>query len=772
MWQFGFPSLTWGFLLVVAPLLIHLIQLLRHRRIKWAAMDFLLESYRRRRTWVWLRQFLLLASRMAAMALLILLLAQWMPQSGLLGRWSGASSHHYILLDDSFSMTERGSGRPSAFELALSSIQQICQPSNNDASVRRVTLLRFSRAQQAAGRLPAAEQVQQIADLNGQRIDVQFEKVWEEVRRGLVPSQYASQPLAALELVRQLVADEPHTTNLVHVVSDFRRFPWENPADLRNALAQLQAAGAQIEFIHCARQALPNLAISYMAPEPGPRAAGVPLFVRIDVTNYSEQPARNVQLRVRSRFFDSSAPAAPGQSEGVVEDLPVELIDVIPPGQTASRRVQVHFPQTGMHAVEAFLPEDAVAADNRRWCVIEFLDGEPILVVDGDAQQRHAFYLEAIFQPGTLARTGVQPVTKPVEYLRDVPPEELARYASIYLLDVPRLDERSVAKLEQFVSDGGGLAVFVGPNVDPKFYTQRLYRDGDGLLPLALEQQELMPPEVEGEPDVNVDLVDHPIFKDLLAGRNPLIRLIRVERYFAPPAGWRPAEGSTVRLIAQLRSRHPFLVEKSFGSGRVVLCTSTYAPLWNDMVLGPNALLALQLQAYLAQGRRRQPEFRVGDELLVERPANDYLPQVQWVLPDSNGIPRRVVQAQWDAPSDAQGWARTALANGTGSGNTGNSGIYEVWLYRVDGALDVRRFAVNVDPRESDMTLVAMRPLLEGLAPARIEWRYADQAAWLAWNPTRLPPQTGLWVLLLVLLMAEQLLAYATSYHPPQGSRL
>jgi hypothetical protein len=35
--------------------------------------------------------------------------------------------------------------------------------------------------------------------------------------------------------------------------------------------------------------------------------------------------------------------------------------------------------------------------------------------------------------------------------------------------------------------------------------------------------------------------------------------------------------------------------------GRVVVFTSTYAPLWNDLVLGPNALIAYSLQAYLAQ---------------------------------------------------------------------------------------------------------------------------------------------------------------------------
>ncbi len=768
MWQFAFPSLTWGFLLVTTPLVIHLIQLLRHRRVRWAAMEFLLESYRRHRTWVWLRQFLLLALRMALLALLVLLLAQWIPQGGLLGRLGRSATHHYILLDDSLSMTERGSGRQSAFEVALGAIQQLCQVSSQEAASRRVTLIRFSRAAQGGEQIPAREAVEQIADLNAQPVDAQFEQRWEEVRRQLEPSERAATPLAALKLVRQLIGDQTHVTSIVHVVSDFRRFPWENTADVRAVLAELQAAGAQIELIRCARQAMPNLAITAMKPEPGPRAAGVPLFIRIDVTNFSDQPARNVQLRVRSRYFDPSGLANPGQGEGTVEDLPVELIESIGAGQTTSRRVQVHFPQPGKHAVEAFLPEDTIAADNRRWCVVEFREAEPVLVLDGDPLQRHAFYLEAIFQPGTLARTGIAPVKKPVEYLRDLPLEQLEHFAAVYLLDVPRLDDASVQKLEQFVQNGGGLAIFLGPQVDPRFYTERLYRNGSGLSPVPLEQQELMPPEDAGTPDVNVDLVDHPIFRDLLSGRNPLVRLIRVERFFAPPANWKPPEESTARIIAQLRSQHPFLVEQTFGLGRVVVCTSTYAPMWNDMVLGPNALLALQLQAYLAEARRAQPEYHVGDALQVERPMSQYLPEMQWVLPDSNGIPRRVVQAAWETLGTEQPVGRTQLTGQYQSANSNRSGLYEAWLYAIDGSLGVERFAVNVDARESDTAQVEMRTLIDNLAPARIEWRYADQSAWLAWAPARLAPQTGLWVLLLVMLLCEQLLGYFASYHPPR----
>ena len=104
--QFLYQPLTWGFLLVGVPILVHLINMLRHRKQKWAAMDFLLESYRRNRRWVMLKQWLLLAARMLAMLLLVAMLAKWVSSSQLLGCLAGKTTHHYVLLDDSYSMAD------------------------------------------------------------------------------------------------------------------------------------------------------------------------------------------------------------------------------------------------------------------------------------------------------------------------------------------------------------------------------------------------------------------------------------------------------------------------------------------------------------------------------------------------------------------------------------------------------------------------------------------------------------------------------------------
>ncbi|MFM8804045.1 MAG: BatA domain-containing protein, partial [Planctomycetia bacterium] len=98
------PLLWWGLPLAAAPVVIHLINLLRHRKVPWAAMEFLLASQRKYRTRVLLKQLLLLLLRVAAVLGIVLSLAQPRWKTALGRMLGGGRTAHVVLLDDSYSM--------------------------------------------------------------------------------------------------------------------------------------------------------------------------------------------------------------------------------------------------------------------------------------------------------------------------------------------------------------------------------------------------------------------------------------------------------------------------------------------------------------------------------------------------------------------------------------------------------------------------------------------------------------------------------------------
>lgn len=772
----------------LVPVLIHLINMLRHRRVQWAAMDFLLQSYRRHRNWIWLKQLLLLAMRMAVMVLLAFMLFSLLhtllndlsrrigfDESVLGAALGGRLTHHYVLVDDSYSMADR-IGSMTAFERARRTILTIARRAGRYDN-QRFTLIRYSQAANATR--DAQDQLAELVDLNAIEVDQDFEQLLEERRSQIDVSQLSVGPVPALNVVGQLLRQRPAEQPIVYLVSDFRAVQWDNPAEIAKSCQALHAAGAELQLINCVRAPRPNLAITQLVPENDVRAAGVPLFLNIKVRNFGREVARKVQVRLRAFAYndqDLTAANDPvellGQTEG--EELPTVYFEQIQPGQEASNRLQVYFPQPGQHVVQASLQEDPLPTDNQHWCVVRFVESVPVLIVDGGASGGGGYYLSAAFDPGGRKNTGIQPELRSVSFLRDATPDALAMYASIYLADVTlgQLNARTIQNLEAWVRRGGGLGIFVGGNVDPTSYNLRLYREGAGLLPCPLDK-ELRLDEPSGPPVSDISFADHPIFEPLRGDADPLLGLISIDRYLRPPLEWSADQDNAVQVIAQLRNGDPLMVERRCGDGRVILFTSTLSPQWNNWARNPTfVILALKLQAHLAGTDRQDRRHTVGAPIQLRLDAEQYRNDVTFVVPTGDATGHVTIDRQAARPAESASQVEVAIGQPNpllNRGETDLSGIYEAWAFAKTGLAEVHRYAVNVDPLEGNLAVTDETSLLaelEAVKPTLLHWDEVREdvfrEAGFGW---------GKWILLslVLLLVLEQLLAYALSFHPSRG---
>src|SRR5205085_16357 len=101
-----------GAALVSSPIIIHLINRIRYRRVRWAAMEFLLKSQKRNRRRLIIEQLILLALRILLVLLLGLLLARFI--SDALAFTQPQGSLHVVVLDDTASTGDawRQDGQP------------------------------------------------------------------------------------------------------------------------------------------------------------------------------------------------------------------------------------------------------------------------------------------------------------------------------------------------------------------------------------------------------------------------------------------------------------------------------------------------------------------------------------------------------------------------------------------------------------------------------------------------------------------------------------
>src|SRR4051795_8153992 len=109
--------MAFGGLLISAPILIHLINRMRFKRIRWAAMEFLLKSQKRNRRRLIIEQLILLLLR-----ILLVLLAAFLVARFVGAAWGQSEgSTHLILLDNTPSMGDRWAEKgqvQTSFDLA------------------------------------------------------------------------------------------------------------------------------------------------------------------------------------------------------------------------------------------------------------------------------------------------------------------------------------------------------------------------------------------------------------------------------------------------------------------------------------------------------------------------------------------------------------------------------------------------------------------------------------------------------------------------------
>ena len=143
---FSIPALAIaGLIATAAPILIHILNKRRFKRVDWAAMEFLRRAYKVRRRRVKLEELLLLAMRCLIVALFGAALAQpFFSQGAAGGALGDARTERIIVLDDSLSMKAR-SGVSSPAEEASKLLRNWISDLATDDSADSITILLTSK---------------------------------------------------------------------------------------------------------------------------------------------------------------------------------------------------------------------------------------------------------------------------------------------------------------------------------------------------------------------------------------------------------------------------------------------------------------------------------------------------------------------------------------------------------------------------------------------------------------------------------------------------
>ncbi len=735
--SFLFPSVFWiGLPLVALPLVIHLLNLRRQRRVPWAAMQFLLESQERSKTWINMQELLLLLLRTAAIALVVMMLARPTSRSGWIGRLLNRPVHHLVVLDDSYSATDRWA-ETSAWKEGLGAVRDLVQAASDQSTASMVTVLRFSEANKPSDDPRPAVFRCPLNDESRQELMSRMESTQAtDSDAGLLPALRRAADLAELQPAEQDL--------VIHVVSEFRQRDLEELDAIQEVVAGLEKQASEIQFVRTVRQPHENLAVVHLAPESGVRAAGVEMWMELAVENYGTKAASDVVVELEQ----DGSPLV-GVSVGDV-----------PAGESVERRFRVTFVGAGPHWLSATIDGDAIELDNRRVFATQLSETQKVLLVDGSPGKWESYFVGTALAPGGDAKSGWQPVVVGPNDISNV--GDLNPFAAVALLDVPRLADDDLTKLTEYVRSGGGLFVTLGESIDREFYATEGFSAGTGLLPAPPDLPTQWVGDREGGEGTaaGIRVTEHPVFRIFRGDRNSMLGLMRVNYYYSLAAGWQNAQSPDTRILATLAPRVPLVLEKPYGEGKVVMQVTKVSPTpgtlgsWSN--LGPNpafVVLANELFGYLAHGEKLDQLLEVGQPLQLAVDREHFAPAGRMELV-GNRLPLQTTLVGDSAAVDLK----------LVSPPIERAGLYLVSLEHMGGGTEERFAAVNPAVGEGDLSLVADATLRQKFAGESFALGYADQLS------TEATASESSWTEILfaavvLALVAEQALAYVCSFH-------
>jgi Aerotolerance regulator N-terminal/von Willebrand factor type A domain len=646
------PFMLAGLAGVLVPIAIHLIGKRRARVVRFAALDFLLASKRRTARRLQLRERLLLAVRALVCLALGLALAKPFTTCSRRGPSVVRGPQAAVLVvDDSFAAGYRREGR-TLLSREIEEAERILRQLGPEAEIAVVR---------------ASEGADEPTDLTRDHL---------RLRDRLNDLEATSRPAdlgRALGRAAQLLAGSSHARKTVFLLS-----PLQATA-MHDAEPPWGADGPILDVIDVRGGApLPNLAITRVHAEPDAGASSRGIAVTAEIANFGAEAAHGVGIALR--LGDQVV------ARGTVD---------VPAGGRAEKRILAAL-RADQRAADAVveIDHDNLPADDRRYLRAELRDQIRVLLVDGDPRttryEDELFYVEAALRPGDRADAGIDVTTTTPDDLGAV---DLGGVDVVVLANVPALAKERADALAAWVTAGGGLLVAPGDNYDAAAYakTMRALLPGDPRDPVDVLWG--APPEERQTRVLHLEKweADHPIFAPFPADAPELRAAAFTKIVLLGPT----PDGGERKVLARFSNGAVALVEAGHGKGRLLLYGSTLDRDWNDLPIHPGFLpLIEEAVKHLA----RKHERTDSGEILVGR---------SLALPTLD-LQKLEVRAP-DGRTAVYGSERLEGRPSVRFGDTDAAGIYRVIGTDKTGAThdrDELAFAVDLDPRGSDMTLL------------------------------------------------------------------
>jgi len=561
------PLLLFGLIAAAIPLIIHLFNFRRPRRVDFSSLAFVRELQKSTMQRVRIKQWLLLALRMLAIACLVLAFARPTLKGSFLG--TGGASSVAVVVDNSLSMglrDDQGEYLAQAKNVAAGLINQLEQ--NDEVFVLSMADAGATEPASFRSRGAALDALAEI-----------------ELESNTATAQQAIERAAAI------LSDARSLNKEIYVVTDLQR------STLTDSVRVTLPGDTRLIVLPVGGRKYPNIAVTDVRLASRIVEVGQPVHIEAVLTNYGSEPVEDYVATLSlegQNVAQTTADLAPGAGTTVTF--------------TATPQ------QRGWLSGAVQIEEDDFEHDNIRYFTINIPERRRLLLVQGEGQVVDYVNL-ALSSELTQGRIAFDKETIPESQLASA---NLGRYDAVLLIGPRDLSSGEVGALQRYVADGGGLLLFPGVNARAADYNSLLAELGGGQVGVFSGARGGQSAPIAAFE--NVDL-EHPLFEGIFdrpqGGRD--VRVESPDVYYA--LGYTAGRGNEQTLV-RLSNGAPFLQEIRHGRGVAFLMSVAPDPSWSDFpVRGLFIPLLYRSVFYLSSG-----EATTGEQFTIGTPGELRVP--------------------------------------------------------------------------------------------------------------------------------------------------
>ncbi|MEO6693655.1 MAG: BatA and WFA domain-containing protein [Ignavibacteria bacterium] len=576
------PSILIALSAVSIPILIHLLNLRKIRKVEFSTLMFLKEIQKSKMRRIRLKQILLLLLRIFVIVFLVLGFARPVYKGYAGNPDTRAASTVIIFIDDSFSMNARD---------------------NNGLYLDH-----------------AKEYVKKILDQHKETDETYFiptssialkeRKIlfndYSEILDSLNALPYSLRAASMSEILNtadELLSNSKNAVKEVFIISDFQKANFDNDLKTSEDLKYLKDNPVSTYLIDVGEREISNLSLDSFAVVSKILEKDKDIKIKINLNNFSKF---NVSNKTLSLYISDELKGEKSADVNSFDKKEIEF--VFNPGKNGNVSGYIEL-------ASGEFSDDEIIQDNKYYFTLNIPEKFDIFFIEEDPadfkfinlafKTASEFLTDSILRRSTLFN---------INYEKTVS-EKIFGSNVAFISNKRSFTDTEANILKDFISNGGGVFMFLGSNIEINNYNSTI------LNKLNSIQIDKMNTDRDINLNLGFDKVDfeHPVLSEIF--RNKDLNLTSEKFRIETPqinSYFNLLMNGNARSVITLTNNKPFLIESEFGKGKILISS---VPASNDLSDFPLKTIFVPLIIrsvyYLSNNFDFQKEYIVGDQNLI-----------------------------------------------------------------------------------------------------------------------------------------------------------